>query len=345
MTSERMSQSPSVSRVRGSRTHFSRARLRTLGLAVVAAVSAVTMAMAFSSAASAEPSQEELRAKIDKIAKDLTVATEKYNSARERLKATKKKGAKLSKQLKPLQDKVDALYAQTGKIAAAAYKGGHASAVDAMIGSGSPATLVDQMATLDALATKQNKQISALNAAKADLDDKKAKIDAILSSQRKQEKLLADKKKKIESELDRLEGMYEEAYGPLNPPNTDYGEPPYVGGKAQAVVDFAYGQLGEPYEYGAAGPNSWDCSGLVMGSYNQAGVSLPHSASGQYRATNRVDRGDLKPGDIVFFYSDLHHNGVYIGGNTVIHAPQPGEYVEKINMDAMPYAGAGRPDY
>ncbi|MGH3730102.1 MAG: NlpC/P60 family protein [Micromonosporaceae bacterium] len=303
------------------------------------------MALAFSSAAAADPSKEELISKIDKLGKDLDGATEKYNRAREKLKSTKKKAAKLNKELKPLQDKVDKLYAETGKIAAAAYKGGQATAVDAMISSGSPSTLIDQMATLDALATKQNKQIRKLNLAKADLDKKKDKIDALLSSQRKQEKALSGKKKKIESEVDRLTGMYEDAYGPLYPPDQDYGPPPYVGGKAQKIVDFVYAQLGEPYEYGAAGPGAWDCSGLTMGAYRQVGVNLPHSSGDQYNSTGRVNRGDLKPGDLVFFYSDLHHVGVYIGGNTVVHAPQPGEYVKKSSIDAMPYAGAGRGNY
>ncbi|MGH3715375.1 MAG: NlpC/P60 family protein [Micromonosporaceae bacterium] len=321
--------------------------MRTVSLSVVATLSALTMALAFSSSAAAEPSQEELRAKIDKMGKTLSVAVEKYNQAREKLKSTKSKAAALNKELKPLQTKVDALYEQTGAIAKAAYKGGKASSVDAVLTSGSPTTLVDQLSTLDALASKHGKKIDVLNLAKAELDKRKAGIDKLLGQQAKIEKQLAASKKKIEAQLNTLEATYEKAYGPLNPtpPEQDYGEPPYVGGKAQAVVDFAYAQLGEPYEYGAAGPGSWDCSGLVMGSYNQAGVSLPHSARQQYSSTNRVNRSDLKPGDIVFFYDDLHHDGIYIGNNMLIHAPQPGEYVEKISMDAMPYAGAGRPSY
>lgn len=348
MTDVRTSLCSTASRLRGSQAHSSRSgslSARTITLAVIAALSALAMTLAFSGTASAEPSQEELRAKIDKMGKSLSVVVEKYNEAREKLKATKAKAAKLNKQLKPLQEKVDALYDQTGAIAAAAYKGGKAGTVDAVLTSGSASTLVDQLSTLDVLASKHGKKIDVLNVAKGELDKKKAGIDKLLSKQRGLEKELVAKKKKIQGELNTLEAMYEKAYGPLNPPDQDYGEPPYVGGKAQTVVNFVYDQLGEPYEYGAAGPGSWDCSGLVMGAYNQVGVSLPHSARQQYNSTNRVSRGDLKPGDIVFFYSDLHHNGIYIGSGTVIHAPQPGEYVEKISISAMPYAGAGRPSY
>ncbi|HEV2088227.1 MAG TPA: NlpC/P60 family protein, partial [Cryptosporangiaceae bacterium] len=75
----------------------------------------------------------------------------------------------------------------------------------------------------------------------------------------------------------------------------------------------------------------------------QVGVSLPHSASKQYRAIRKVARADLEPGDIVFFYSDLHHNSIYVGNGKVVHAPQPGDVVKVTSMSSFPYAGAGRP--
>jgi len=302
------------------------------------------MVLSFASTASAEPSEEELRKEINRFGKSLTVVVEKYNQAREKLKATKLKAAKLNKQLKPLQDRVDRLYAETGAMAAVAYKGGQASMVDAILTSGSPATLIDQMSTLEILAAKRNDQIKELNVAKADLDQKKAAIDTLLGEQAKLAKDLAAKKKQIQGQIDKLEEMYEKTYGPLNPPQPPPADPPTVSsGDAQTVVNFAYAQIGEPYVFGAAGPGSWDCSGLVMGAYASIGVSLPHSASGQWSATRRVSRSNLRPGDIVFFYSDLHHDAIYVGGGMVIHAPQPGEYVEKTSMSYMPYAGAGRP--
>ncbi|MGH3746874.1 MAG: NlpC/P60 family protein [Micromonosporaceae bacterium] len=305
----------------------------------------MAVALAFPGSASAQPSKEELKERIDKAGKDLTVVVEKYNKARENFKASKEKIRKLSKKLKPLEKRVDALYGETGKIASAAYKGGQASAVDALLTSGSPATLADQLSTLGILADKQNKKIDSLNRAKADLDEKRTVIDEVLAKQTKIKNDLAAKKKKISGEVDKLKKTYVKAFGPLNPPTTDYGTPPYVGGQAQKIVNFAYAQLGEPYEFGAAGPGAWDCSGLTLGAYQQVGVSLPHSSGDQYNATARVSRGDLMPGDLVFYYSDLHHVGVYIGGGTVIHAPQPGEYVKKSSVYAMPYAGAGRANY
>jgi len=110
------------------------------------------------------------------------------------------------------------------------------------------------------------------------------------------------------------------------------------------VLAFAKAQLGEPYVFGAAGPSSWDCSGLTMMAWRAAGVSLPHSAREQYNVVGRkVAQVDLQPGDLVMFYGDMHHVGLYAGGGLVIHAPRPGVGVEYLPTKYMPFAGAVRP--
>ncbi|WP_020577940.1 C40 family peptidase [Actinopolymorpha alba] len=118
---------------------------------------------------------------------------------------------------------------------------------------------------------------------------------------------------------------------------------PTPSGRGETALAFARAQLGEPYVFGAAGPDSWDCSGLTMKAWEKAGVSLPHSAHLQYEASPKVSRSQLRLGDLVFFYSDLHHVGIYAGNGQVLHAPQPGQNVEYININYMPWAGATRP--
>jgi cell wall-associated NlpC family hydrolase len=86
-------------------------------------------------------------------------------------------------------------------------------------------------------------------------------------------------------------------------------------------------QLGKPYHFGAAGPDSFDCSGLTMWAWRAAGVSLPHYSGAQYNATTHIPLNELQPGDLVFFYSDLSHVGIYVGGGQMIHAPQTGDVV------------------
>ena len=108
------------------------------------------------------------------------------------------------------------------------------------------------------------------------------------------------------------------------------------------VVGLAMQELGKPYVWGAAGPSSFDCSGLVMYVYAQVGVSLPHNAAAMYSYGSPVAYGDLQPGDLVFF-SGLGHMGIYIGGGQFIHAPHTGDVVKISNMsDHGGYVGARR---
>jgi cell wall-associated NlpC family hydrolase len=103
--------------------------------------------------------------------------------------------------------------------------------------------------------------------------------------------------------------------------------------------------MGKPYQYGAAGPSSFDCSGLTMYSWAAAGVSLPHSSSMQSHSGRQVSRTDLQPGDLVFFGSPISHVGIFVSGDTIIGAPTTGDVVryQSISGMGMPYAGAVRP--
>ena len=102
-------------------------------------------------------------------------------------------------------------------------------------------------------------------------------------------------------------------------------------------------QVGDAYVYGAAGPNAFDCSGLTMMAWAQAGVGLPHSSSAQYGSGPHVSSGDLQPGDLVFYYSPISHVGMYIGNGLIVHAANPGAGVRVAGVFSMPYFGAVRP--
>jgi cell wall-associated NlpC family hydrolase len=102
--------------------------------------------------------------------------------------------------------------------------------------------------------------------------------------------------------------------------------------------------LGTPYVWGGASPSGFDCSGFTMYVYAQVGVSLPHSAAGQYAMGSPVARSELAPGDLVFF-NGLGHVGLYIGGNQMIHSPHTGDVVKISSLTgwyASTYVGARR---
>jgi len=103
---------------------------------------------------------------------------------------------------------------------------------------------------------------------------------------------------------------------------------------AKAAIDFARKQLGEPYVWGAAGPDAWDCSGLTMMAWRQGGISLPHYSAAQYQQTKHITAAQLKAGDLVFWGTSpntIHHVALYIGNGQIIQAPHTGDVV-KVSM-------------
>ena len=113
--------------------------------------------------------------------------------------------------------------------------------------------------------------------------------------------------------------------------------------KGAKALAFAKKQIGDSYRYGATGPSSWDCSGLTGGAWKAAGVKIPRTSQAQFRSGKKVAKSDLKPGDLVFFYSGITHVGIYAGNGNVVHASRPGKPVGTIKMKYMPYQGARRP--
>ena len=114
-------------------------------------------------------------------------------------------------------------------------------------------------------------------------------------------------------------------------------------GAAQKAVDTALAQVGDPYSWGATGPNAFDCSGLTSFSYKAAGITIPRTSKAQSTFGTPVSKANLQPGDLVFFYSPVSHVGMYIGNGQMVHAPSSGSSVKVVKVDSMPsFAGARR---
>ena len=122
------------------------------------------------------------------------------------------------------------------------------------------------------------------------------------------------------------------------------GNPPSTGSRGTDAVAWAERAIGSPYQWAASGPDRFDCSGLVMWAYDHVGVHLPHSSRMQINYGSRVSRGNLQPGDLVFFGSPIHHVGMYVGGGDFIEAPYTGARVRISSLAGRgDYAGACRP--
>lgn len=121
--------------------------------------------------------------------------------------------------------------------------------------------------------------------------------------------------------------------------------PPSTKSGVAAVLSYARAQIGKPYEWGGSGPDTFDCSGLTLMAWRQAGVNLSHYTGAQWRETARVAISDLQPGDLVFYGTSgetSHHMGLYIGGGRMIEAPYTGAFVREASIyrsDLLPYGG------
>ncbi|WP_137993857.1 C40 family peptidase [Streptomyces vilmorinianum] len=149
-----------------------------------------------------------------------------------------------------------------------------------------------------------------------------------------------------EAERQRQEEAARQEQQPETPTTTT--PPPATGdstyaAKAEKALAFARAQIGKPYVWGATGPSSYDCSGLTQAAWKAAGVDLPRTTWDQVEVGTRVATEDLLPGDLVFFYDDISHVGLYIGGGKMIHAPKPGAYVREESIYYMPIYGNVRP--
>ncbi|MGN9763990.1 NlpC/P60 family protein [Micromonospora sp. SD12] len=315
----------------------------TTALAALAAFAVVLTGGA--TAAHAEPTVAEIERQIDEDWNKLEPVIERHNATRQDLAARRKQADALAAQIGPLEKQVDQAMEKVGALAARAYKGENVSVVNALLGSRSPGEMVGQLELLDRFAQHQQQDVRQVAELRDRLAAKKAPLDEMVAQLSRTEAQLAAKKKQINAEIDRLQKLRLRVYGnggggPLRPAPCPAG---YPGGPAGTAVKFACAQIGKPYVWGAEGPNSYDCSGLMLAAWAKAGVSLPHNAAQQRRATASVSRGELRPGDLVFYYSDLHHVGMYVGGGWVVHASRAGVPVRMKKVDDGPIHSYGRP--
>ena len=174
--------------------------------------------------------------------------------------------------------------------------------------------------------------LSKLNA------EQKARLAAI---QKKKEQEAARKAAELAKQQAAAEQKPKEEAGAKSGSSSNSGSSASTGSsydaKAAKVLAFARAQVGKPYVWGATGPGSYDCSGLTQAAWKAAGVSLPRTTYDQVNAGTTVSLADARPGDLIFFYDDISHVGIYIGNGMMIHAPKPGAYVRE---ESVYYAGS-----
>ena len=314
-------------------------RLRPVLCRLLAVGAVIVVGLLPAAQAHAAPSPAEIEAQIDKQWEQLEPVIEQYNKVRSQLKTNQKKSANLQKKIQPLSLQTEMALSRIGELAARFYKIGPSSNLNALLMTGSPTTLADQLTILDRLAAQQKAEIASVTAIRDRFNVEKEKLDALIAAEKRQEADLAAKKKQIDAEIKRLQAMLPKTVVMAEGCPTVTG---VVSSAASTAIKVACAQVGDPYVWGAAGPDAFDCSGLTQYAYGKAGIHLTHYTGAQWREGRAVRRSEARPGDLVFFFSDLHHVGLYIGNGKMVHASRAGKPVSVASISYMPLAGFRR---
>jgi cell wall-associated NlpC family hydrolase len=305
------------------------------------------------SPASAAPSQAKLEAQLEQLNRQADQLVEEYNQSRLALARVRKIRDAMRQQAAGAEQNLKTLQASLGARAAAAYVQGAGNTLAAVLDSDDPASAIDRVQVLELLASHDGDLLDRLALAGQAYDGRRQALAAAERDAAAEVARLDAKKAEVERAADRTRALLRELEArstagsrPGPPSASPQPSPPPAsgggGGGGAAAVRYAMAQVGKPYCYGGAGPGCFDCSGLTMRAWQQAGISLPHSSSAQYGVGRHVSAGELQPGDLIFYYSPISHVSIYIGNGQRVSATHTGDYVRVQSLGSS-IVGYGRP--
>lgn len=335
-----------------------------ISAALVASVVSVGQAGTVGTA-SAEPTRsagellanyKKLSTEAEKSAEAMHNAQIEYDKQRGIVASAKKASSDADRVLVTTKKQLDSYQSRVDTLVRASYKGARVNRLYAVLVSDSPQSLLDQMSGLELISRQAAADLSGLKAtraktvrAKTEADDTAVKATAAVAAAEKTRGELQAKRANLQLQAVQIRAIYQSMTGKqlaeLRGPKFDF-DPRFVpkGTSAALIaVQAALTRIGDPYVWGATGPSSFDCSGLMVWAFKQAGKTLPRSSEAQNGSGESVSRENLQPGDLIIYYPDAHHVGMYVGNGYVIHASTFGVPVKVVPVDeAGPFSSARR---
>ena len=295
---------------------------------------------------------ESLQALVDQLSVDLEQAAEEYNYANQQYADTQAAADQATANLTQAKADLAAARERLCERLVSIYKNGDIGTLDALLTAESISDALSLMEGFRSLALEDSRLVDEVQGYRDEQATLQAKLDEDLArlteykeqaaaAQQKVEAQLAKQQQALagkEAQLVQLRKAEEERQARLAAQAAQYKK--WVASRPGKVVSLAMGYRGVPYVWGGCSPSGFDCSGLVKYVYSKVGITLPHSSSMQYSYGTPVSKGNLKPGDIVFFYRPIHHVGIYIGDGKMVDAT--GSRVQISNVFTGNYVGARR---
>jgi peptidoglycan DL-endopeptidase CwlO len=296
----------------------------------------------------------EARALLQETAQRLTVLDEQVHEAELTVAAQQEAAQAAAEEAAAAQAALAVYEPQLRAIAQSGYTGKSQSRVAAFLTSDSADELVQQMTTLDMIAAHTNSVVAEVAVAQAAAAQAQAAADELAATAQAGLVQLEGQRAEVQKEAAGYQADFARlsaaeqtrvttavAGRSLSAPSAN--ELPLVPGSAAAVaIGVALSKVGSTYVSGGSGPNTFDCSGLTSYAYAAAGVTLPHSSRAQSALGRRVERSELQPGDLVFYYNPISHVALYIGNGMIVHARTHGVPLSVTSVDQGGYRWAVR---
>jgi cell wall-associated NlpC family hydrolase len=323
-------------------------------------VAGSTLLTAAADPAAAVPSSaSDLQRRLEGLNRQADQQVEDYLQAKLAVERTRKSIRIMQQQLDGVRGQLTDARASIAARAAVAYVQGPATDVASLLTAGDPTDVLERAQLLDLLATHDADQVLAARAIELSAQARTNELAAVEGKQAAILDQMAARKTRIEQLVAQTEQTLAELQAAERrrvaaadrrattapPASSPAPTPPSnaVSGNVGAVIRYAYAQLGKPYQWGATGPGAFDCSGLTLMAWAQAGVSLPHSSRAQIGIGRQVTRSELQPGDLIFRYSPISHVSLYVGNGQQISATHTGSTVKLQSAFQGEVVGYSRP--
>jgi cell wall-associated NlpC family hydrolase len=307
--------------------------------------------------AAPQPTVDQVQARINQLTSQFDTVSEQFDQASQQLSAAQSRLSQVRVRLSHANAQFEAAQANVAQTAAAAFEDTGATSVAGVLTSGDPSVVLQQGSLLMELSGSRNaetKQLltdagqlagieqdvqrteSGIATLKSQLAAHKTSLGTLISTEKATlASLTVPQQQTVQSNSIGANGS--------SAPQQYNGPTSTQAGKA---VAFAYAQLGKPYQWGATGPGSYDCSGLAQAAWAAAGVTIPRDTYEQWAALPHIATSAIQPGDLLY-YDGVGHVAMYVGDGYIIDAPQTGMDVQKLPMSTSWYAatfvGAVRP--